>query len=470
MKRFLTILVTTLLLTAVLCVTASASDFDAAAEDLSKIGMFRGTANGFELDRAPTRSEAAIMLVRLYGAEDVAKADYAAGKIKHPFTDVSDFAAPYAAWLYTNGIANGTSATTFGSARACTIQNYAAFLLRALGYKDGTDFQYADVLTFAQSKGFYEPVMFSGAFLRDDLAALTYQALAADMADGKTYLLDSLIQSGVIDAKAVSGIKAKIDAYRGMEAAMGDAETSSMDADIDMKMNMSMSAAGETAETAATTTAGNVKVIAADPADLQMASTLKTAMDGESMDTSMWIKDGWMYLSTTAAGKTTQLKYAIDDETDALAGLGIVDMDAMNVSGLAMLNDITTEKSGSDTVYTMVLGKGTNGLLGGLSGLTGESLDLDMELGDITAVYTVSSSGKLKTVDMVFSADMKLELPMEDGTSANMSIHYDYDMAMKINAIGKDVKINYPDFSKFQELDPDTLNTTVPNPAEVTAE
>ena len=133
MKRFLTLLFTTLLLTAALCVTASASDFDAVAEDLSAIGMFRGTASGFELDRAPTRSEAAIMLVRLYGAEEKAKTAYDAGKIQHPFTDVSDFTAPYVAWLYTNGITNGTSATTFGSAKPCSAQNYVVFLLRALG-------------------------------------------------------------------------------------------------------------------------------------------------------------------------------------------------------------------------------------------------------------------------------------------------------------------------------------------------
>ena len=47
MKRFLTLLFTTLLLTAALCVTASASDYDTVAQDLSAIGMFRGSANGF---------------------------------------------------------------------------------------------------------------------------------------------------------------------------------------------------------------------------------------------------------------------------------------------------------------------------------------------------------------------------------------------------------------------------------------
>ena len=116
MKRFLTVFFTALLLTAALCVTASASDYDAVAGDLSAIGMFRGTANGFELDRAPKRSEAAIMLVRLYGAEEEAKAAYDAGEISHPFTDVSEFTSPYVAWLYNKGITKGATATTFGSA------------------------------------------------------------------------------------------------------------------------------------------------------------------------------------------------------------------------------------------------------------------------------------------------------------------------------------------------------------------
>lgn len=94
MKRILTILAATLLLTAAMAGTASASSYDSIAEELSAIGVFRGTAGGFELDRAPTRSEAAIMLVRLYGAEDEAKAAYEAGEISMPFTDVSETAAP----------------------------------------------------------------------------------------------------------------------------------------------------------------------------------------------------------------------------------------------------------------------------------------------------------------------------------------------------------------------------------------
>ena len=109
MKRIFTVLAATLLLTAAMAVSASASDYDAVAEDLSAIGVFRGTSDGFELDRAPTRSEAAIMLVRLYGAEDEAKTAYEAGDITMPFTDVGATAAPYVAWLHDQGIVNGTT-------------------------------------------------------------------------------------------------------------------------------------------------------------------------------------------------------------------------------------------------------------------------------------------------------------------------------------------------------------------------
>lgn len=155
MKRILTILAATLLLTAAMAGTASASSYDSVAEELSAIGVFRGTAGGFELDRAPTRSEAAIMLVRLYGAEDEAKAAYEAGEISMPFTDVSETAAPSVAWLYSQGITNGTSATTFGASSPCSAKMYCAFLLRALGYEDGVDFLYADTLDFAMLHGLF---------------------------------------------------------------------------------------------------------------------------------------------------------------------------------------------------------------------------------------------------------------------------------------------------------------------------
>ena len=38
-----------------------------------------------------------------------------------------------------------------------------------------------------------------------------------------------------------------------------------------------------------------------------------------------------------------------------------------------------------------------------------------------------------------------------------MAADYDYDMSMTVNATGKDVKVTFPDFSDFQEIDPSQM-------------
>ena len=454
MKRFLTLLFTALLLTAALCVSASASDFDSAAEDLSAIGLFRGTDKGFDLDRAPTRSEAAIMLVRLYGAEDAAKAAYDAGEISHPFTDVSDFTSPYVAWLYTNGITNGFTATTYASQRPCTAQNYAAFLLRALGYQDGRDFAYADTLTFAQEKGFYEPALFTGAFLRDDLAALTYQALAADLADGSTYLLSSLISSGAVDAAAAQPMTEKIEAFRALQSAYAGMDPNAMDLGMKMRMNMVMDVDGES-ETMSTDITGSIQTIV-NGSDVQMAYDMTSAVLGTDMRMQMWMKDGWMYQAITAAGETMKVKTPLTDELAALETVNTVDPTAMDVSSLALIDSITTKTTGGNTEYTLVLGRGMDAILDGVTGLTGTDA-ADLSIDSMTLTYVLDRTGTLKAMRMVFDADMTMIFREEDGTFASIDVRYDYSIDLDVKATGKSVKLTYPDFSDFTEISQEEL-------------
>ncbi len=453
MKRFLTCLAAVLALSAALCAGAAASDFDAVAEDLSAIGMFRGTADGFELDRAPTRSEAAIMLVRLYGAEEKAKEDYDAGTLRCPFTDVSKFSAPYVAWLYENGIANGTSATTFGSGQPCSAKMYCAFLLRALGYEDGMDFAYADTLTFAQSKGIYDSMLFSGDFLRDDLAALTYQALAADTKDGSTYLLASLIADGVVDAEAARPMTEKIEAYRTLASAQMD--NRSMDVDVSMDMDMTMDMDGQTV-TLPTVSEGRVQVILGEDS-MEMASTVETTAQGQTTSTGTWMKDGWVYVSASGGGETMRYKYQMDEQLQDLMAMSGVNMDALNVSGLVMIDSIRTEKSGSDTLYTVEMGKGLGSAMDAVSGMVGQELGT-IDFDKITAVYTMDAKGQMKAVSMTFSVAMTMDVPMDDGTVSAVSATMAYDMDMTVNATGDDVKITFPDFSDFQEMDLSEMN------------
>ena len=218
MKRILTILAATLLLTAAMAGTASASSYDSVAEELSAIGVFRGTAGGFELDRAPKRSEAAIMLVRLYGAEEEAAAAYQSGEISHPFKDVGPIASPYVAWLYTKGITKGATATTFNSNAACTDKNYVVFLLRALGYSSVTNTDLSDTLDRAVSAGLINSkesaALAKVSFLRAELVYLSFRSLDATVSGTMDTLSDTLIAKGVFTSAEAREGRALVSARR----------------------------------------------------------------------------------------------------------------------------------------------------------------------------------------------------------------------------------------------------------------
>ena len=206
MKRIICILLLIAALCAALCLPAAAASAQQSAEALCEIDVFRGTDTGFELERAPKRSEAAVMLVRLYGAEEEARTLYAEGEISHPFADGNTWAAPYLAWLYSRGLVKGMSETRYGADAPCRACDYALFLLRALGYQDGADFAWAETEDFAVQCGFYEKALFGGTFTRGDLALMTLLALQSPMADGSGMLLESLVQAQAVDKDAAKAL------------------------------------------------------------------------------------------------------------------------------------------------------------------------------------------------------------------------------------------------------------------------
>lgn len=461
MKRFLTILLTVLALTGLLCVGASASSFDGAAEELAAIGMLKGSAGGFQLDQAPTRAQAAIMLTRLFGAEEEARAAYAAGDLKCPFTDVGANTAPCVAWLADKGLAGGTSAETFGASNPCTAKAYTIFLLRALGYRDNTDFTTANAQEFAMGIGLLDTSLFTGKFLRDDLAALTYQALGTDLKDGSTYLLDSLIKSGAIDAAAAKPITDKIEAYRALSASSADM-AEGVDASIDAEMKMTLGVKGTSGGTAldmsqkmeASVKGGIQMLLNKAP---EMAMDLTVAMnDGENTETEemeYWLKDGVTYV------RSGEDAYRMSAGVDMESLQSLIEQSA-GQSGAAMLpfiESITAKTSGGNTVYTLKLNDAFTGLIDGILdmvlGEMGDEVDMDMgmSLDDSTITYTLDKDGALKSaaVDMT----VKAGLDASDGEEAmTMTITVDMDMTMEILGMGKDVKITFPDFSDFEEI------------------
>lgn len=205
---------------AMLTASAFAANYTNCADSLHEMGLFQGTQNSYDLDRTPTRAEAAVMLVRLLGKEDEAKAlTYTA-----PFTDLKGWEKPYVQYLYSNGLANGTNRTTFNPTGKCTAQMYAVFLLRALGYSDTADFSYANAIETAREQGIYDTGIINVQnFLRDDAAAASYTVLSVSPKNSEGTLLDQLVSENAIteaDAKRYQSLFSSYAQYREATAGM----------------------------------------------------------------------------------------------------------------------------------------------------------------------------------------------------------------------------------------------------------
>ncbi len=177
---------------------------------LYDLGLFQGTTKGFELDRQLTRAEAAVMLVRLLGAES----DALSQRTAHPFTDVPSWADPYVGYLYQRGLTNGISATAFGSDRSTTLNDYLTFTLRALDYVDGEDFEWSNAEAFAAKTGVVGEGMLkslsSRQINRSAAAQIGFSSLNARIKnEPQERLCDQLIRDGVIRELAAKEVGLK---------------------------------------------------------------------------------------------------------------------------------------------------------------------------------------------------------------------------------------------------------------------
>lgn len=210
------IIVTALIVTVImsmgtLAFAADSTSYVKNADTLKSLGLFSGTNNGYELDRTPTRVEAAAMLVKLLGKETEAKNK----NYPHPYTDVPSWADPMIGYMHqmkmTNGIGNGL----FGSKQMMLSKDFTVFVLKALGYT-GTDFNYADTMSFAQKSGLLDnqtmTTLNANVFKRGEMVMLAYKALSTNVKSNTYTLLDQFVNSGVVtkEAAAVTGLSKRV--------------------------------------------------------------------------------------------------------------------------------------------------------------------------------------------------------------------------------------------------------------------
>lgn len=176
------------------------------AEYLNKVGLLQGTGNGFELSKNVTRAEGAIMVVRLLGKEEVAKAHH----YEHPFVDVPTWADDYIGYLWQNNISKGLDATHYGSNQKINASEFMTFLVRVIGYDDSKgDFSWQNSLQKAYTIGMisndaYNQYKQKTTFLREDMVNFSYAVLGTDLKDGQGIsLIRKLMDEGTVPQTAM---------------------------------------------------------------------------------------------------------------------------------------------------------------------------------------------------------------------------------------------------------------------------
>lgn len=203
------------------------TDYNALADALRSMGLFKGSdlpyGSGYELENAPTRIQGLILFLRLLGEEQAALTNSGGSGVT--FADVPAWALPYVSYAYDKGYTKGVETdgqgrVWFGPENNLAPNDYVTFLLRALGYSEaGSDFSWLTAAHDARTLGVLtegEEALLtgSGAFLRAQVAYLSYYALDASVRGGESTLLERLTASGALDAATAAAARSAITGKR----------------------------------------------------------------------------------------------------------------------------------------------------------------------------------------------------------------------------------------------------------------
>ena len=413
------------------------SRFLYCAEELSSLGLFKGTDNGYELDRAPSRTEAAVMLVRLLGKEEQALASSAT----HPFNDVPQWADRYIAYMYSEGLTNGISDTQFGAAGVCEAKMYITFVLRALGYDDAAgDFTYNNAISFARMTSVINSDDYfrisQNEFLRGDLASISFWALFAELNRDTKLLLEKLI-----DEKAVNVDKAKfyldvIDAYFLLDYGYyKNYENGSIF--YKETENIELSAAGYPAQI--------YKLLS----EIEMTDIYSNSKEhvkytfqypgGEYNTYDIYYSDGYLYYDYGSDGK---FKEAVNES---------ITPPVADISYTTIFDDyksVSISQSGGKTYIDSTLSDayGTQIAEGMLSWFDGFNPSVDILIvSSAKEQAVINADGYLEKITHVVEFRYMI---------ANDGVQYTvvYESVTEFSKLGETITIKFPDFSKFEEI------------------
>lgn len=287
MKKTLALVLALAMVFSTITVAFAEGTIGAEAQVCADLGMLKGetgTVDAAYVATAPTRLQAAVMFLRLKGLEAEALA----------FTGEDNFADGNIAWAEGANLLAYLKAnpqlgwvgdgTNFNPNNTITAKEYYKVLLETLGYKQNTaevvgDFTWENVIEFAASKGLSK-VAEVADYTVNDLAIATVEALKANVKDGETTLVASLVEAGKVDAaKAVAAglyedaatTEAKLDTV----SALGNAVVL-VEFDADVEKAFAENVANYNVVEKGTTTAVEVKAATLDATETTLV-VLETA-------------------------------------------------------------------------------------------------------------------------------------------------------------------------------------------------
>ena len=201
-KRFFALLCALVLLAgAVPAASALEGEAARAADTLAALNIVRGD---YALDAPATRAHAAVLLVRLAGAEQ--EASRQAVTARSPYYTAPAYARSSIAYAAARGWITSLTAQSYRPDEPVTADAWCSMLLRMLGYSDRSgDFTPSGAAVFAQRIGLLSQPL-SGELTRGQLFQSIRDALTFSYKDGSTTVAERLVERGAASQATVSAL------------------------------------------------------------------------------------------------------------------------------------------------------------------------------------------------------------------------------------------------------------------------
>ncbi|CAN7341145.1 hypothetical protein LJR153_001976 [Paenibacillus sp. LjRoot153] len=199
-------------LTALTAIAAEQMHVKSETDVAGDLGILQGDGSGLTteyLNKSTTRFQAAIMFLRLKGLETEALAYSGMNNFKDASLVYKEGQAvlgylkahPELGW-------QGTGGDQFDPLSGITAQAYYKVLLEAVGYKQGTDFEFAQTLAFAEQKGLSK-IASVQQVVNMNVATATIEALRASLKGTDKTLATVLSEKGILAANMLEELTYK---------------------------------------------------------------------------------------------------------------------------------------------------------------------------------------------------------------------------------------------------------------------